>query len=404
MASVSLASLLPVLLLFLLSGAGNTLIASWMDSIRIDGNKFDHPFVQCWVMFLGEASCLAVFTLKHLITKSRRTGVTISPWRRETLLFAIPCCFDWASSTMVYISYTYLPASVVQMLRGSLIIFVCLISVFVLKNKLYAHHFVGVGSVLVGIFLVALSSILQGGSSTTGKGKNPLVGVCICITAQMFASGIMTSEEFIFKRIKNIEPLQAVGIEGGCGITFGVVILTVAQLLRVDNVKDAIYDITHSKQAASACVLLACSIAVFNVCGQKITKNISAMARSALDSSRTILVWGAELAFGWRVFAYDTLPFWVQPFGFVFIVLGQMLYFNTIKIRSLMGPEEIAEMEQKAALEKAEQTTISTTADSTGSYNLDSLDLEMDNPVAPSRDARRVPLVVSRPAQVAAVQ
>lgn len=89
-----------------------------------------------------------------------------------------PGCFDWFSSTMVYISYTYLPASAVQMLRGSLIVFVCLISVFVLKNKLYAHHFVGVGCVLTGIVLVALSSVLaSGGDSGSSGKKNPLVAM-----------------------------------------------------------------------------------------------------------------------------------------------------------------------------------------------------------------------------------
>ncbi|CAD7957463.1 unnamed protein product [Amoebophrya sp. A25] len=354
------ASFLPVLILFLLSGAGNTLIASWMDKIYVEGQKFEHPFVQCWVMFLGEASCMAVFAARYALEKRRVQAQgdqpIQSPWRKETLMFAIPCCCDWFSSTMVYISYSYLPASAVQMLRGSLIIFVCLISVFILKNKLYLHHFVGVGLVLVGICLVAMSSVLAD-DSASADGRSPLVGVFICVTAQIFASGIMTSEEYIFKTVPNIAPIQAVGIEGTCGILIGTAILAVAQLVGVDNVKLAIYEVSHSGQAAGSCLLLACSIAVFNVCGQKITKHISAMARSALDSSRTILVWIAELAFGWRAFAYDTIPFWVQPFGFVFIVLGQALYFNTIKVRRLMGDEEIAEMERSLlSAEQAERS------------------------------------------------
>eukprot|EP00392_Amoebophrya_sp_AT5.2_P007051 g7065.t1 len=169
-------------------------------------------------------------------------------------------------------------------------------------------------------------------------------------------------------------------------IFFGCFILFVAQTLGVDNVKEAISDISHSTPAFFSCALLACSIAVFNVCGQKITKNISAMARSALDSTRTIVVWGAELCFGWRPLAYDTLAFWVvQPLGFVFIVMGQMLYFNTVKIKALMGAEEIAAMEGRELDKRLLQGPQRTRAQGGSGEGLEE-DLEVASTAASSRD------------------
>ena len=55
--------------------------------------------------------------------------------------------------------------------------------------------------------------------------------------------------------------------------------------------------------------------------------------RSALDSCRTLLVWVFELLVGWSSFQPWTLLFWFKPMGFAIIVVGTMIYFNTIKIR-----------------------------------------------------------------------
>lgn len=163
----------------------------------------------------------------------------------------------------------------------------------------------------------------------------------------------------------------------------------VAQTLGVDNVKEAISDISDSTPAFFSCALLACSIAVFNVCGQKITKNISAMARSALDSTRTIVVWGAELCFGWRPLAYNTLAFWVQPLGFVFIVMGQMLYFNTVKIKALMGAEEIAAMEGRELDKRLLQSSGPQRTRAQGGSGEGLEDLEVASTAASSRDRGR---------------
>ena len=106
-------------------------------------------------------------------------------------------------------------------------------------------------------------------------------------------------------------------MEGTSGVVIGIVVLVSAQLLGEEDVGQAGQQIVHSWHVALSCTILACSIAFFNVTGQKITKALSSMARSALDSTRTILVWIGELCFGWRAFAYDDIAFWMQVGIFV---------------------------------------------------------------------------------------
>lgn len=51
------------------------------------------------------------------------------------------------------------PASVWQMLRGATLVLVAIMSVFILKRKLYRHHLTGLFLVVAGSALVGYSAI-----------------------------------------------------------------------------------------------------------------------------------------------------------------------------------------------------------------------------------------------------
>lgn len=46
------------------------------------------------------------------------------------------------------------------------------------------------------------------------------------------------------------------------------------------------------------------SISFFNFFGVSVTKHMSATTRMVLDSVRTLVVWGVDLALGWEEFQY----------------------------------------------------------------------------------------------------
>lgn len=64
------------------------------------------------------------------------------------LIFAISAFCDLCASTLNTFGLTYLTSSMYQMMRGIELFFVCLWSKLFLKNPIYRHHILGVGSLI----------------------------------------------------------------------------------------------------------------------------------------------------------------------------------------------------------------------------------------------------------------
>lgn len=92
----------------------------------------------------------------------------------------------------------------------------------------------------------------------------------------------------------------------------------------LENAFDAIYQITHSWQIATATGGTIFSIAFFNYAGISVTKEISATSRMVLDSVRTIVIWIFSLVIGWQAFQK------LQLGGFIILLFGMCLYNDII--------------------------------------------------------------------------
>merc|ERR1719411_970072 len=109
-------------------------------------------------------------------------------------------------------------------------------------------------------------------------------------------------------------------MEGTFGILFGAVLLVSLNALNVENTPAAVYQMGHSMPLLYAVIGSVFSVAFFNFCGVTVTQQASAVARSTIDVSRTILIWAVELMFGWNTFNG------LQLAGFATVALGTMLY------------------------------------------------------------------------------
>merc|ERR1719203_2565356 len=98
-------------------------------------------------------------------------------------IFAVACCFDWTATTLVNMAYVCIPASVIQMTRGAIVIFTCLFSVVFLGRRQYKYHLFGVGFVALGITLVSLSTFFNPahGVGPTISGWTKLFGIGLCL-------------------------------------------------------------------------------------------------------------------------------------------------------------------------------------------------------------------------------
>jgi len=319
------------MLVMLISGACNTLLMKFMVVQQVPTGPgaakagFDHPYFQSLLMMIGEFLCLIYFYAtsdKKDITRSQ----SVPQW-----IFSVPCMLDFTATTLVNMAYVLIPASVVQMTRGAIVIFTCLLSVLCLGRRQHAYHVAGVVLVFLGITFVSLSAIINPSASTNVHASSiysKMFGIGLCLAAQVFQASMIVYEEKIMGQY-SIAPLQVVGMEGAFGIFFGVVILSVLNATGTESTPEAIYQMRHSGPLTLAIIGSIFSIAFFNFSGVTVTQRASATARSTIDVSRTIIIWAVELAVGWNKFNV------LQLVGFVIVALGTLIYNRLIVIKAL---------------------------------------------------------------------
>jgi len=312
------------MIVMLISGALNTILMKLQvrqvvpASPAATPSVFDHPYLQTLMMMIGEVMCLLIFYVffqhlqkAHLTTKQKST-------------FAVPVFCDMTATTLVNYAFLMIPASVVQMTRGSIVIFTCFFSVLFLGRKLETFHYCGVALVTAGISLVSLTAVLYPNHAIVDVGS-PILGIMLCLVAQAFQASQLVSEEGFMASL-HVDPLLAIGIEGLVGCIIMSCVLPFASYAGQEDVSGAFYQMSQNYVLLTAVILSMFSIALFNWSGITVTKNASAVARSTIDCSRTILVWVFELAFRWNDFHK------LQLAGFVMLAFGTMLYNEMIPI------------------------------------------------------------------------
>jgi len=325
----------------LFSGTINTIASKYQDTFTQKGlpdkgpHDFEHPAVQTFAMFLGETLCLLAFIFVTRREKNHpAVNGDVKPVQSKfpIWLFLIPSMCDMTGSTLMYIGLNLTNPSVYQMLRGMIVVFTGIFSKIFLNAKLYTYHYLGMGCIIVGTFIVGLSSVIYGHDSSA---KNPLLGDVLVIIAQLAAATQMVVEEkFIGKY--NVPPLQVVGNEGAWGATVTFVILFILYWIppmrKIDNSLDAVLQIYHGHWLLMAILVSIFSIAFFNFFGISVTKQLSATHRTTIDATRVFLVWIFSLIIGWEKFK------WLQLLGFFVLLIGTSLFNEIIKLPFLTYP------------------------------------------------------------------
>jgi len=277
---------------------------------------FHHPVLQAGLMMVGELLCLPVY---HCLRKEAKNA---PPW-----IFLVPCCCDLIATTMLCIGLAYAAVSVAQMCRGSVVVFVCLLSFIFLGKRQQDYQLGGVALVTAGIGCVS-SSVLLGASGSSSS--HLLMGISFCIFAQVFQASMFVYEEKIMSQY-TVEPLQVVGMEGLFGVCITAMLLLILSPMGYANVSGALFQISSSRALLLSTIGSMCAVAVFNACGANVTKRSSAVARTTVKMSTTIVIWFVELAAGWNTFH------WLQLIGFAMVALGTLVY-NRIIVVNLLEP------------------------------------------------------------------
>jgi drug/metabolite transporter (DMT)-like permease len=204
--------------------------------------------------------------------------IPLTGW--NILLLALPACCDIAGTTLMNVGLLFVAASIYQMTRGALVLFVGLFSVWFLKRHMGAYKWFSLFVVVFGVAIVGLAgaltkddkatpssllSMLGGVDSQTTKPSQAamtVVGVLLIAGAQIFTATQFVLEERIMEKYA-MEPLKVVGWEGLFGFSATLVIMIILHFAigtGYFNAREGLYQMTHYRAIAVSSVLIMISI------------------------------------------------------------------------------------------------------------------------------------------------
>lgn len=261
-------------------------------------------------------------------------------------LLALPSICDILGTTLMNAGLLLVAASIYQMTRGALVLFVGLFSVLFLHRHLYAYQWLSLGGVVLGVAIVGLAgaispdtaanaaSVMSAAEASLGTDAvRVIIGVLLIAGAQIFTATQFVLEEWILER-STIEPLRVVGWEGvfGFGVTLLGMIVLHFTIGRSEAGQYGYFDMaegwrqmTSDPRILSTSLLIMISIGGFNFFGLSVTRSVSATSRSTIDSCRTLFIWLVSLGLGWETFK------WLQVLGFVLLVYFTFVFNGIVK-------------------------------------------------------------------------
>jgi hypothetical protein len=120
----------------------------------------------------------------------------------KTLLLAIPACCDITGTTLMNVGLLFTAASIYQMTRGALVLFVGLFSVIFLKKKLYLFHWVSLVIVVLGVALVGLAGAIWSGKAPVEAPDSPDLRTIVLLAREVVAT--TTSDPQVVKTVIGI--------------------------------------------------------------------------------------------------------------------------------------------------------------------------------------------------------
>ncbi|KIW74036.1 hypothetical protein PV04_02104 [Phialophora macrospora] len=426
---MALKAVIPFLVgMMLLTGCANTLLTKFQDQQCVRNcdsenpkhhRTFEQPVIQTVQMFIGESGCwlvvLGFYLYRYFVLRSKDApllyqpvsteddddddtvrpssrGATADPALKPLLpnadnrtilkgwkvvLLGLPACCDITGTTLMNVGLLFVAASIYQMTRGALVLFVGLFSVVFLKRKLYLYHWFSLVIVVLGVALVGLAGAIYTGDKNSPAPKETnlelvrtmmldardvvveaadpavvrtVVGIFLIAFAQIFTATQFCLEEWILENYA-LEPLKVVAWEG----LFGLIVTIVLQIILHFTIgvskagkygyfdaEEGYHQVFTNRAIGISSLAIMVSIGGFNFFGLSVTRSISATSRSIIDTCRTLFIWIVSLGLGWETFK------WLQVVGFALLVYGTFMFNDLVRppIKALLPRGLEAEREE----------------------------------------------------------
>jgi drug/metabolite transporter (DMT)-like permease len=382
--------------MMLLTGVCNTLLTKYQDNQCVrncddpdprNHRRFEQPILQSAQMFVGEMGCWLVVGAMALYRRLRaRAGSSptaqgsgyqaISTTDRDVpaavdedgqpkdrpsvlrgyriTLLALPAVCDICATTLMNAGLLLVAASIYQMTRGALVLFVGIFSVVFLRRHLHLFQWLSLVGVVLGVAVVGLAGAIwpdqpvRSGEEHATEGMSStamaVVGVTLIAGAQIGTATQFVLEEWMLEN-SPIAPIKVVGWEGIFGFVVTVLLMVIGHLAigqtdagryGIFDMKEGLRQMIENRELAITSVLIMISIGGFNFFGLSVTRSVSATARSTIDTCRTLFIWIVSLGLGWERFK------WLQVLGFAILVYATFVFNGIVQppFRALRPDED----------------------------------------------------------------
>jgi len=409
---------------YVLAGACNAGFNKYIVSQIAIGRKFSHSWFLNLIMFIGESMGIPVFYIlfnkKGKTEKSENTEntdtenienteksenlETAEPEQNKVreeekpeinkFLLAIPGFLDTCSTGLANIGLILLPASIYQMLKGSLIVMTFLMSKFVVRNKHILDHYIAIPISTLGVVLVGLSAYLNADENDNKDGNSSsasqtLLGIVLMVIAMFILSIQFCFDEYFMRRY-SCHPLICIGYEGVFGFFINLFLCFIFYFIkcgsyekdeepsyfvknmctsddknewRPENIVFALRQFIDNGVLTIIVPITIFFMSTFNILGVSITKYGSATTRSVTDNVRSFLVWL------WFLMPFNQEDLiekfnFLQLFGFLCICIGAFIYNGMFKLeerrikrKKRIKLEKVQEVDDTKLVDESQRTT-----------------------------------------------
>ncbi|GLD96666.1 hypothetical protein PINS_up005349 [Pythium insidiosum] len=350
----------------LITGTGTTLtgkILYGVDSVGLDGEikKFEKPIFQTWLMFLAMIFALPIQWGYHWYIERKwrkaRNGMKYRMRipRKTYFLLALPAAFDLIATFLANLGLLYVTVSVFQLLKCMVIIFVAILKVVMLKDRLRGYMWIGIALNTLAVLLVGATSFADTDQASSNDGSHPGFGILMIVLSCGVQAFQYVYEEKLMDEGESAPPLVVVGMEGVWGLLLTTfVVYPIAYLVPGSDLgsnerfDDALEMLKNSSLAQTIALVYVLVILGYNVFAVSVTYLLNSIWHAILDNFRPITVWGTDLllfyvftsgAFGeaWTIWS------WLQLAGMIVLLVGTAVYNGTIKLPGFAYLEPIDE-------------------------------------------------------------
>jgi drug/metabolite transporter (DMT)-like permease len=351
-----------VSILFFVCGAFEAVLSNIIfntNSLDLHNRRrpFRRPWFMDWSMFVGMS--IAIFRtpeVAHCECPKYVVGDKLRGWGLFRVV-SIPALCDLFGTCLSNLALLSLKPSVWQIMRGSILLFTALLSVFYRHKRLKIVDWLGVIVTVIGIVIVGVSSIL---SERNSAGPSHSVGLQVLsmffILLSMGLQALQTVIEEELLQDIDATDAEVVAYEGLWGLYFATLVFLPLASILPENGGEGIYEnwydswvmFARSPTIIGLWIGYVCATCGFNQSGMLVTAYTNAVNRTIYEALRTMAVWALSVIVYYLPLKCGggeplTLLSLLEVAGFIVSIVGSFIYHRVIKIPGLDDGDAVEE-------------------------------------------------------------